>query len=300
MRVTHGERVIDTSTGITKMELVKYFACAAPWAIKHVQGRPMFVRRVPASVQAGSIFQEHTLDMRGLKAADRPLWPGHEPAIAMNTTHDIVVAAQFDVFELHTWNSTAAAITQPDRMVFDLDPGKGFSWADMKKAVLLVKALLAELGLKSWVKTSGGKGLHVFVPLKPEADYPTVKAFSQAVAVHLAKTLPQIFVAIAGERARVGRVFIDYLRNGWVQTTAEAFSVRARPGLGVAMPITWEELDEIDGPDHWNVRSAMDRINAWKQHPWAAYWKSAQSLEQAMKRLDFVPPSIARHPSGGR
>jgi bifunctional non-homologous end joining protein LigD len=214
----------------------------------------------------------------------------------METAEDLVVAAQFDIFELHTWNSTAAAIGQPDRMVFDLDPGKGMAWADIRKAALLVKAFLAELKLKSWVKTSGGKGLHLFVPLKPRLGYAEVKAFSQAIVEHMSKTLPQIFVDMPGERARVGRVFIDYLRNGWVQTTAEAFSVRARPGLGVSMPISWEEMEEIDGPAHWNVRSAVDRVSRWKQHPWAAYWKSPQSLEQAMKRMHFVPPTGARSP----
>jgi bifunctional non-homologous end joining protein LigD len=231
------------------------------------------------------------LDMRGLKAMDRSLWPGHEPAIAIGSAEDLVLAAQFDVFELHTWGSTAASITQPDRMVLDLDPGKTVPWPEVRKAALLVKAMLEELKLKSWVKTTGGKGLHIYVPLRPEFGYAEVKAFARAIVEHLAKALPQMFVAISGERARAGRVFIDYLRNGWVQTTAEAFSARARPGVGVSMPLRWEELDDVQSGDAWNIRTACERMDNWKSHPWADYWKSRQRLETAMKRLGYAQQS---------
>lgn len=138
-----------------------------------------------------------------------------------------------NVIEFHTWNSTARNIGKPDRMVFDLDPGQGTTWEHVQEAALLVRTLLGELGLESWLKTSGGKGQHVVVPLAPRLGYDTVKAFSQAVVQHLARTIPSRLVAKSGPSNRFGKLFVDYLRNGHGATTAAAFSARARPGLGV-------------------------------------------------------------------
>jgi bifunctional non-homologous end joining protein LigD len=151
-------------------------------------------------------------------------------------------------------------------------------------------------GLQSWLKTTGGKGLHLWVPIAPAWDYETAKDFSEAVVQHMARTIPQRFVAKSGPRNRVGRVFIDYLRNGWVQSTAEAFSARARPGLGVSMPIAWDELPRVQAGDHWNISTAIDRLAGLRADPWAAYWTSAQDLGPAMERLGFAPadPKPAR------
>jgi bifunctional non-homologous end joining protein LigD len=285
VKVTHGERVIDASTGITKMDLVRYYAEIAQWMLPFLRGRHTYIARFPTGVAGERIFQQHPEGMDGLKGTDPRLWPGHEPAIAVETVEDLVIAAQLDAIEFHTWNSTAQAIKQPDRVVFDLDPGEGVSWAQVREAALLVKAMLGELGLESWVKTTGGKGLHVIAPLKPDYDYPTVKGFSRAVVQHMAKTIPQRFVVKSGASNRAGRIFIDYLRNGQSQSTAEAFSARARPGLGVSVPIAWDELPAVEGGAHWNIRSVIDRVAKLKRDPWRGYWKSAQSLTPAIQAL---------------
>jgi bifunctional non-homologous end joining protein LigD len=206
------------------------------------------------------------------------LWPGHDPAIAFAAPEDLVAAAQIGMVEVHTWNSTARAIGNPDRIVFDLDPGEGLAWEAMREGAQLLRALLEELGLQSWLKTTGGKGLHLFVPLKPDRDYEAVKGFSQAVVQHMAATLPSRFVAKSGPRNRVGRIFIDYLRNGWVQSTAEAYSARARPGLGVSMPVGWEELPRIERADQWNIITAAQRLESLGKDPWERYWKTRQKL----------------------
>jgi len=187
--------------------------------------------------------------------------------------------------EIHTWNSTAAAIGRPDRVIFDVDPGEGVAWAQVRQAAMLTRTLLQELGLDSWLKTSGGKGLHLVVPIVPEAGFDEAKAFSRRAVEHLARTIPQLFVARSGPRNRVGRVFVDYLRNGPVQTTAAAFSARARPGLGVSMPVRWEELDSLTRADHWNIVSALERVAGWKRDPWAGFWTARQSLPAAARRL---------------
>ncbi|HEY8359221.1 MAG TPA: DNA ligase D [Ramlibacter sp.] len=290
LKVTHGSRVIDPSTGLTKLDLVRYYAEAAPWALPHLRGRPAYIKRAPLGIAKPMVFQQHPEGLRGLRGTDPALWPGHDPAIAFTSVEDIVAAAQLGMVELHTWNSTEAAITHPDRLVFDLDPGEQVAWAQVQEAALLVRALLEELGLQSWLKTTGGKGLHLFVPVRPQYDYEIVKAFTEAVVQHMARTIPQRFVAKSGPRNRVGRIFIDYLRNGWVQSTAEAWSARARPGMGVSMPVGWDELQALTGGAHWDIVSAPRRLEQLAADPWAGYWKKRQSLDKAMKRLPGFEP----------
>jgi bifunctional non-homologous end joining protein LigD len=287
--VTHGDRVIDPSTGFTKLDLVRYYADVAPWALPHLKGRPLYLKRAPLGIMRPMIFQQHPERQRGLRGTDPKLWPGHQPAISIESAQDLVSAAQLGGVELHTWNSTAEAITKPDRLIFDLDPGQGVPWGQVQEAAQLVRALLEELGLKCWLKTTGGKGFHVMVPLKPQADYDTAKGFTHAVVQHIARALPERFVAKSGPSNRVGRIFIDYLRNGQSQSTAEAFSARARPGMGVSMPVSWEELKSVESGDHWNIKTAVPHLSRVRKDPWAGCWKAKQSLKPAMKAIGYEP-----------
>lgn len=288
IRITHGARVIDPQGGFTKLDLAAYYAQVAKWMLPHLAGRHTYAVRFPTGIEGERIFQQHPLGMRGLKGTDPALWPGHDPALRIESTDDLVRAVQLDIIEFHTWNSKAAAIHLPDRMVFDLDPGEDVPWEQVIEGAQLVRVMLQEIGLKSWVKTTGGKGLHLFVPLAPEFDYPTVKAFSGAVVAHLSKTIPQRFVSKSGARNRMGRIFIDFLRNGQSQSTAEAYSARARPGLGVSMPVAWEQLNGVAGPAHWTIGNALNHLRARRTDPWAAYAKTRQGLGQAMKALGFT------------
>ncbi len=288
LQITHGERVIDPASGLTKLDLARYYAQVAPWMLPHLKGRPAYVKRAPEGLAATVFFQQHP-ENSGLRGTDPALWPGHEPAFAFESAADLVAAAQVGVVELHTWNSTAQAIAQPDRMIFDLDPGQGVAWAQLAEGALLTKAMLAELGLASWLKTTGGKGLHVVVPLEPEVDYATTKGFSQAVVQHMARTIPQRFVAKSGPRNRVGRIFIDFLRNDQSQSTCEAFSARARPGLGVAMPVHWDELPRLAGAAQWTIANAIGHLRAQRTDPWAGYRKARQRLGPAMRTLGWRP-----------
>ena len=234
VRVSNPERVIDPSTGLTKSDLVNFYEGISGWMLPHLQDRPVSLVRAPSGIAGELFFQKHAeTAMPGLTQLDPKLWPGHGALLAVNSAHALVAAAQMNTVEFHTWNSTTRKIDQPDRVIFDLDPGEGVSWAQVKESAVLMRAMLVELGLQSWIKTSGGKGLHVVVPLAQRFDYEVVKEFSQAVVRHMARTIPQRFVAKAGGGNRIGRIFIDWLRNGHGQTTAAAFSARARPGLGV-------------------------------------------------------------------
>jgi bifunctional non-homologous end joining protein LigD len=205
----------------------------------------------------------------------------------------LLAAAQMNVIEFHTWNSTVKKIDQPDRLIFDLDPGEGVPWERVREAAMLTRTLLEELGLAAWLKTSGGKGLHVVVPITPRLDYDTAKAFSEAAVAHLARTIPSRFVAKSGPANRVGKVFVDYLRNGHGATTAAAFSARARPGLGVSMPIAWDELPGLKSAAQWNIATAREHLSFQQADPWAAYFGTKQTLASAMKVLG-VPQTLAK------
>jgi bifunctional non-homologous end joining protein LigD len=288
LRVSHPERIVDAATGTTKIDLVRYYALVAPLMMEHLRDRPVSMVRAPAGIGGELFFQKHLdrYQMPGVVQLDRAIDPDHPRLLAIGEPLGLLSAAQMNVVEFHTWNGVASAITTPDRMTFDLDPGEGVAWPQIQEAAQLVRNFLADLGLVSFLKTSGGKGLHVVVPVKPQFDWDTVKAFSQAVVQHLARTLPQRFVAKSGGSNRVGRIFVDYLRNGFGATTACAWSARARPGLGISVPVRWDELPQLTSGAHWTVASVHSRLSQGNR-PWADYAKARNPLPPAMKALGF-------------
>jgi bifunctional non-homologous end joining protein LigD len=301
LKVSHPERVVDASSGVTKLELVRYYESVAAWMLPHLKGRPCSLVRAPEGLAGELFFQKHLdgLQIPEIKLLDAALWPGHAALIEVGTAKALVAAAQMNVIELHTWNANVKKIDRPDRVVFDLDPGEGVAWERVIEAATLVRTLLAELSLQSWLKTSGGKGLHVVAPLTPRADWDTVKGFAQAAVQHLARVIPQRFVAKSGAANRVGKVFVDYLRNNHGATTAAAFSARARPGLGVSMPIAWDDLGSLKRADQWNVRNAREHLSFQAADPWADYAACRQTLTAALKTLGLpsASPATARRPA---
>ncbi|WP_457334117.1 DNA ligase D [Rhizobacter sp. P5_C2] len=297
-KVTHPERVIDKSTGFTKLDLVRYYESIAERMLPHLKGRPCALMRAPEGVGGEMFFQKHAGKMRfpEMRELDPALWPEHDPLLEVPSAAALAGAAQMNVIEFHTWNALAKNIDKPDRMVFDLDPGEGVEWAKVREAAALVRSLLQALGLEGWLKTSGGKGLHVVVPLKPQHGWDAVKGFSQAIVQHMASVVPDRFVAKSGPKNRVGKIFVDYLRNGHNATTAAAFSARARPGMGVSMPVPWEMLDELKGGDQWTVKTAREHLSFEREDPWKDYWTTKQVLGRAMQRLGFKPVKEKRPP----
>ncbi|MDP2451843.1 MAG: DNA ligase D [Polaromonas sp.] len=301
LRVTHPERVVDPATGLTKLDLVHYYALVAPLILPHLRARPVALVRAPGGVQGELFFQKHAeaTAIPGLKLLDPALDPGHAPLLEITTAKVLLAAAQLNVMEFHTWNATTRSIAKPDRMTFDLDPGEAVSWAQIREAAQLVHALLKELGLPAFLKTSGGKGLHVVVPLRPAFGWDTVKDFSQAIVQHLSAVIPERFVAKSGPRNRVGKIFPDYLRNGFGATTVCAWSVRARPGLGVSVPVGWAELDDLSGAAHWTAANIADRV-AIGNSPWEGYEQARCALPAAMKALGFKVEKPVASPKPAR
>lgn len=276
LRITHADRVIDTSTGLTKLDLVRYYESMAERILPHLKGRPVALLRAPEGLGGDMFFQKH---------ADRRLVPGDSAFIEVSSETALIQAVQMNVMEFHTWNAKVHKLDRPDRLIFDLDPGEGVEWPHVREAATLVHALLDELGLRNWLKTSGGKGLHVVVPIASRLDWASVKDFSHAVVAHLARTIPSRFVAKSGPKNRVGRIFVDYLRNGEGQTTVAAFSARARPGLGVSMPLAWDQLNELQRSAQWTIATARDYLSFARDDPWADYWACKQTLTGAVRRM---------------
>jgi bifunctional non-homologous end joining protein LigD len=286
IRISSPDRVIDETTHATKLDLVRYYDSVAEFILPHLKGRPVSLVRGPSGVTGELFFQKHMdAKIAGVTVLDAALWPDHAALIQIDTKEALLAAAQFNTIEFHTWNARSRAIDTPDRVIFDLDPGEGVTWARVQEAAALTHAMLDELGLVSYLKTSGGKGLHVVVPLAPKADWDTVKDFSQAVVQHLAKTIPDRFVVKSGASNRVGKIFVDWLRNGHGATTAVAFSARARPGLGVSMPVPWDALSSLKSGAQWTIATARDHLSFEKVDPWADYAKRRQTLAAAIKRL---------------
>jgi bifunctional non-homologous end joining protein LigD len=291
LRVTNPQRVIDASSGTTKLELVRYYRLVGALMMKHLKGRPVSLVRAPAGVDGQLFFQKHveTEKLAGIRQLDPALSAGHPPMLEVASEQGLLSAAQWNVVEFHTLNTGTASFEHPDRMVFDLDPGDGVPWAQVQEAAQLVHAFLGQLGLPCFLKTSGGKGLHVVVPIKRLHDWDSVQGFSHAVVAHMARTIPQRFVARSGPKNRVGRIFIDTLRNGLGATTVCAWSARARPGLGISVPVAWGELPSLRGGDHWSVQSVHERLDTGNE-PWAGYARAARGLGSAMAALGHAPP----------
>jgi bifunctional non-homologous end joining protein LigD len=289
VKLTHGDRVIDPSTGLTKRDLFRYYESVADRILPHLRDRPVMFVRAPAGIQGKLFFQRHPeTPIPLLRVLDASVWPGHEAMFAIETADALMSAVQMNAVELHAWNYTASHVDRPDRVIFDIDPGEGVPFGRVVEAALLTKGLLEELGLQSWLKTSGGNGLHVVVPLGPKASTKEVVGFAKAAVEHMARTIPSRFVAKSGPRNRVGKIFVDYIRNAEGATTACAFSARARPGMGVSIPLAWDGIHSLKSGAQWTVATAREFLSFQKDDPWADYWSAKQTLKEATKALGMT------------
>lgn len=281
IKISNPERIIDKTIGATKMELARFYAEVAPWALPHLRHRPLALVRAPEGIDGELFFQKHTekLSIPHITQLDTALFPDHAALMTIDTPEALVSAAQMGTIELHTWNAVAPVLDHPDRFVLDLDPDPALPWKRMVEATQLTQTLLDEIGLQSFLKTSGGKGLHILVPLEPVHDWAEVKAFSQAIAQYMAKLMPQHFSAVSGPKNRVGRIFIDYLRNSQGASTVAAYSVRAREGLGVSVPIHRDELADLKGANLWTIRNLMPRLEEQgDDDPWEGIDATGQRI----------------------
>ncbi len=282
VRVTHAERVLYPGEGITKLDLARYYAEICGWALPHLGHRPLSLVRCPNGQGGEQFFQKHA----GASVPDavRRIEIDGETHLAVEDLAGLVALVQIGVLEIHPWGSTVKKLETPDLITFDLDPDVGLPWSQVTAAALEVREALAGMGLRSFAKTTGGKGLHVVVPLTPKLDWETIKAFTKAVAEQIAGRNPQRYTTNQSKRARQGRIYIDYLRNGRGATAIGAYSTRARPGAPVATPVFWEEVESGVRPEGFTVATVPGRLAALKSDPWAELGKVRQTVTAAARR----------------
>lgn len=283
LRLTHPDRVIDATTGVTKLEVAEYYASVSQWILPQLKQRPVALVRAPDGLAGELFFQKNAGQLHIPNVISYEKAEAGQAAMVINRPDTLLGAVQMNMLELHTWNATDKDFDKPDRFVLDLDPDPALPWKAMLEATQLTLTLLDELGLKVFLKTSGGKGIHLVVPLTRRSGWDEVKDFSHAIVDYLAKLFPDRLSAVSGPKNRVGRIFIDYLRNGKGATTACAYSLRAREGLPVSVPIWREELAHIKAANQWNIANLHERL-AEVDDPWAEMGKVRQSITAHMRK----------------
>ena len=274
--ISHPDRVVDEPSGVTKREFARYLADVADWILPHVAGRPLALVRCPEGNKGECFFQKNFSD--ALPDALVPIDLGDAKGIGVEDETGLVALAQFGVMEIHPWGSRAGEVERPDRLVFDLDPGPDLGWEEVVRGARDIRKVLEAIGLESWVKTSGGKGLHVCVPIKPELDWDTVKEFCHGIAILLEEREPDRYISVMAKAKRSKKIFVDYLRNGRGATSVAAFSPRARSNVPVSMPIRWEELGKIGSAADFTVRNALERLHKQRKDPWEGFMEAEQDL----------------------
>ncbi|WP_449446070.1 DNA ligase D [Thermomonas brevis] len=282
--ITHPERVVFPDDGIRKQEVADYYRAIAPWLLPEIAGRPLSVVRCPQGAGRPCFFQKH--HGQGMRQVDsvrlREESGDHEEYLVVHDEAGLMELVQFNALEFHPWGAKADAPDLADRLVFDLDPGPDVPWKDVVAAARTVCARLKELHLESWLRTSGGKGLHVVVPLRPACPWEQVKAFAHGFADALAASEPLKFLATSSKRLRKGRIFVDYLRNSRGATSVASFSLRARPGAPVAMPMRWAELGRLKSAAQFTLRNTPARVRRLRSHPWDGIDDVEQDLSGIM------------------
>jgi bifunctional non-homologous end joining protein LigD len=280
VRLTNPDKVLYPEQGITKLELAHYYCAVAERMLPHVANRPVTMVRCPTGRQKNCFYQRHAGS--GVPRQLRKVTvPGFDnPYLYIADLPGLVAMAQMGVLEIHPWGVTVAEPARPDRIIFDLDPDEGLGFADVVRAAVEVRERLDALGLQSFVKTTGGKGLHVVLPIRPAYDWPRVKGFAKAVSDRMAADAPGRYLTRISKAEREGRIFIDYLRNDATSTAVAPYSTRSRPGAPVAMPLEWEELAPGLDPAAFTVRTAPARTGS-APDPWAAL----PALDQALPDL---------------
>jgi bifunctional non-homologous end joining protein LigD len=280
VRLTHASRVVYPSLGVTKRDLALFYENIADWILPHLAGRPTSLVRCPEGVDKECFYQKHSGlsvpdNIRRVKIREKKKVGDY---LVIDTLPALVSLVQIGILEIHTWNSRADRLEQPDRVVFDLDPAPDVPWTRVLAAARLVRKLLEGVRLESFVKTTGGKGLHVVVPLASGVTWEQGADFTRVVAETLAREDPRSFIAQMSKAARTGKIFIDHFRNARGATSVAAYSTRAKSDAPVSVPLDWDELSPRLTSDHYTVANLPRRLAGLRKDPWARYWTVRQEL----------------------
>jgi bifunctional non-homologous end joining protein LigD len=289
IRISHPDRILYPERGLTKLDVARYYAGVGARMLPHVKGRPLTLVHCPEGLRAPCRYMRHTkvwgpAVLRRVRIREKTKTGEY---LVADSVEAVVALAQMGVLEIHTWNARAEAVEYPDRIVWDLDPGPEVSWAQTVKGARLLRSVLEALRLQSWVKTTGGHGLHVVVPLAPVRQWSECLAFARGVAEAVARSAPDDYTTAFAKAGREHKILLDYLRNNRTNTSVAAFSTRARPGAPVSAPLDWKSLGaRRTTPD---VTSVLRRARRPGPDPWSDYWSTAQRIADdalaAVRRL---------------
>jgi bifunctional non-homologous end joining protein LigD len=282
VRITHPDKLMFPELGLTKLDIAKYYESVGQWMLPHLKGRPLTLVFCPTGVGEGCTYLRHTKVwgpkvIRRVKIQEKTKVGEY---MVVDTLEALVSLAQMNVLEIHTWNSTVDRLEQPDRIIFDLDPGRRVASAQVIAAAKELRKMLTTVGLKTWVKTTGGRGLHIVAPMVPGRDWSECLEFARAIAGVMVEQDSSRYTTDFRKAGRDDKILIDYLRNNRTNTSICAFSVRARDGAPVSMPIPWADLKPSLKPERFTVKSTPDYLAKRRVDPWRDYssWKQRLKL----------------------
>ena len=287
IRISHPDRVLYPEQGLTKLDVARFFERIAEWILPHVKGRPLTLVRCPEGIAGECFYMKHSkvwapAALRRVQIQEKTKVGDY---LVADTLAAVVGLVQMGVLEIHTWNTCVDHIELPDRLILDIDPGEGVGWPQVAEAARMVRRLLVQAGLEGFPKTTGGRGLHVVVPLKPEADWRACLAFARELAATLERRDPETYTTAFAKAGREKKILIDYLRNNRTNTSVAAFSTRARSGAPVSVPLRWTELKPTLDPASFTVQTVEKRLARLREDPWTEYWNSRQRLPRSIPWL---------------
>jgi len=291
--ISNGDKLLYPEAKGSKRDLAEYYVAIGDWIVPHLEDRPLTLVRCPNGWDKPCFYQKHAKESISefIDRIDIREGGGEQPYMMANNVTAVVALVQMGVLELHPWGSRAPKLGYPDRLIFDFDPDETLPWERLVEAVNVLRKLLDTLGLRAFLKTTGGKGLHVVVPVAPTRAWAPAKAFCKAIAELLVCTFPDRFTAKMTKSTREGRIFVDYLRNAENATAIAPYSARAKRNAPVAMPIAWEQLKQDLRNDHFNIRNVPGLLKRRRRDPWAELADVDQELTDAMLRQVGVTSS---------
>lgn len=285
VKITHPDRVVYPETGTCKLDVVRYYETVAPWMLPYLRGRPVSILRCQETTAAGCYFQKHAEGRNLVGIGSKPVHykDKRDTALIIENSEDIIQLAQAGTIEIHGWNGQFRHITKPDQIVFDLDPENAKLWGRVVDTALEIRRLLRQLKLESFLKVTGGKGLHIQVPIEPRYSWDTIKSFSKSLMNVLVQQNPDHYTTNMTKANRGGKIFLDYLRNGYGATAVIPYSLRARAQPTVALPISWRDLKKSLSPDDFRYDDVLKLLKrrgepGGRQDPWARYFDSARPI----------------------
>jgi bifunctional non-homologous end joining protein LigD len=288
VRLSSPDRVVYPDQGLTKLDLAQFYVEIAEWILPHIVDRPLSLVRCPQGRTGQCFYQKHLREsmpdeIHGVMIQEKE---GKDEYPVVRDLPGLISLVQMGVLEIHPWPARTDRLDRPDQIVFDLDPGEGTTWKDVIGAAQVIRERLGELSLKSFVRTSGGKGLHVVVPIERRSDWEEMRLFAEGFAERLVADFPDRYVATMSKARRRGKIFVDHFRNRRGATSVASYSTRARAGAPVATPVSWKELPKLQSAAQFQVSNLPSRLLRLKSDPWEGFHTARQSLTRAiMKKL---------------